>query len=78
MRTVWIWDETIFEWVEESEYLKKKEEENKKFAKSRSRWNSRDSFKPRTYHNMADHPVHVTSRGELKAALKKYNCYERG
>ena len=35
-------------------------------------------FTPRTYHNMADHPVYVDSPGALKAALKKYDCIERG
>lgn len=35
-------------------------------------------FTPRTYYNMADHPVYVDSPGKLREALKKFDCFERG
>ena len=61
--TWWTWNAVTQEW------------ENRKPKREKAEGNY---FTPRTYHNMADHPVHVSSPGELKEALRKYDCYERG
>ena len=63
MRIVYTWNQATQEW------------EDRPPKRDRAGVNY---FTPRTYHNMADHPVHVNSPGELKAALKKYDAYERG